>query len=495
MCNLWERLREFGRKLLRLGTAAVFQNTGWLTGGQLAGDAASFIFFILLSRRFGPEGVGIYAFAVAVASVGRTIAELGVEDYGVRELANRNSESSIRVVGRVLGTQCWLVAIYAGGCVAFLAIAGGSVQEAVAIGLLGTYHLSAGVVRSLFLPAFAERRMAGPAVLEAGSRILAIVIGIAVMLVRGESLAEVLVGFPVCGTLLVAGGIWLNLQRLGGLRLQLDVGTVVSTAREAWPFAAGTVMRRLHDRADVVMLSLIAGSAATGIYAAGRKFVEVSMRVVPFFGFSLYPRLTRLAQEEKDRFDIAVNTLIKGGLVACILLGWCIFVIVPDLIPIFFGARFQNTEAVVKLFALWVPLNGVQVLGERLMLAAGKQVQRLRFQTIATGLNIAFNGALIPVLAAKGAIAASIISAGINAFLVARYLRRYSSEPLMQRLIVDVSPLLGAGLLAAGIAAYLGTAEVWAAVAFLISFVGAMVLTGFVSVMWTNITRLAGRSG
>jgi O-antigen/teichoic acid export membrane protein len=456
----------------------------------LAGDVASFLFFILLSRRFGPEGVGIYAFAVAVASIGRTVAGLGVDDYGVGELATRGSESAESVVGRILGTQCWLAAIYTGGCALFLVGTGVTARKVVVVGLLAAYHLGAGIVRSLFLPAFAGRRMAGPALLDSGSRILAIGIGIGVMLWGGDTLVGVLVGFPISGALLVMGAVWLSLQDLDSLQVQFNLDSVVSTTRQAWPFAAAGIVFKLHGRADVVMLSLIAGSAATGIYAAGLKFVEVSIVVVALFSFALYPRLTKLAESDEAGFGVAVATIVKGGFVACIILGWGIFVVVPDLIPLFFGSQFQETEFVIKLFALWVPVKGVKILGDRLMLSAGEQVQKLRLQTIATGLNIAFNGVLIPILVVEGAILASVVSTGINMLLVIRYLKKYSSERLVLQLITETSPLLIAGLLAAGVFAYVGTGEIWAAIAFIMSFGGAAVISGFLPMIWSDMARL-----
>lgn len=156
--------------MLRVGKARVFRNLGWLTGGQLVGDLVAFIFFILLSRQFGPEGVGIYAFGVVVATVGRTIVSLGVDDFGVRELASQKSDDAVDVVGRISGTQCWLLVIYAAGCALFLIVAGVSKETLTVTGPLAIYHLSAGLSRSFFLLAFARRRMAGPALLNAGSR-------------------------------------------------------------------------------------------------------------------------------------------------------------------------------------------------------------------------------------------------------------------------------------------------------------------------------------
>lgn len=472
----------------------MLQNLGWLTGSQLVGDFVSFIFFILLSRNFGPEGIGVYAFGVAVATVGRTIVSLGVDDFGVRELARQDSEEAVEVVGRILGAQCWLLAVYTAGCALFLVVVGVSAETLIVTGLLTAYHLSVGLSRSSFLPAFAERRMAGPALLSASSRVLAIVVGIGTLLLGGGDLSEVLLGFPIFGGLLLMSALWLGWRDLGRIRLDLGLDSVFSVAKRAWPFAAGEIVFRLHSRADVLMLSLIAGSAATGIYAAGLKFVEVSMMVVALFSFALYPRLTRLAESDEVGFGVAVTTLIKGGLMACVILGWGIFVFVPDLIPLFFGSRFQDTEWVVKLFALLVPLKGLVILGDRLMLADGRQVEKLRFQTVATGLNVVFNGVLIPLLAVEGAILASVVSIAVNAFLLVRYLRHYSSERLMRRLVAESSPVLGGGLTAAGVAVFLGTGEVWAAVAFIVALAGTAVVSGFHAMIWKNVSRLRERS-
>lgn len=489
MARLWQRSARLLKQLVQVGKARVFQNLGWLTGGQLIGDLASFVFFVLLSRNFGPEGVGVYAFGVAVATIGRTIVSLGVDDFGVRELATRESDGA-EVVEKILGTQCWLLAAYAAGCALFLFVVGVSTETLIVTGLLTAYHLSAGLSRSSFLPAFAERRMAAPALLNAGSRVLAIGVGIGVILLDGDDLTGVLLGFPVFGVLLLGAALWLGRRDLGQIRLDLSLSSVFSVAKRAWPFAGGEIVFRLHSRADVLMLSLIAGSASTGIYAAGLKFVEVSMMVVALFSFAFYPKLTKLAESDGVGFGIATRTLVKGGFAACVILGWGIFVFVPDLIPVFFGSEFRDTEWVVKLFALLVPVKGLVILGDRLMLAAGRQHRKLRFQTITTALNVVFNGVLIPLLAVEGAIIASVVSIGINAFLLVQYLQRYSGGQLGRRFVAELSPLLAVGILTAGTAAFLGAGEMWAAAAFIVSFAGTAVISGFSIMIWGNMTRL-----
>lgn len=135
--------------------------------------------------------------------------------------------------------------------VVFLISAGASATAFAVAGVLSIYHLGAGLVRSLFLPAFAAQRMTVPAVLDSGSRVLAMIGGIGGMLLGGDTLVKVLVGFPLFGVLLVTLALWQARRDLGGLRLDLHSKSVFAVAGRAWPVAAGQVVFRLHSRADV----------------------------------------------------------------------------------------------------------------------------------------------------------------------------------------------------------------------------------------------------
>jgi len=68
---------------------------------------------------------------------GRTIVSLGVDDFGVRELASQKSDDAVDVAGRILGTRCWLLVIYAAGCALFFIVAGVSKETLTATGLGG----------------------------------------------------------------------------------------------------------------------------------------------------------------------------------------------------------------------------------------------------------------------------------------------------------------------------------------------------------------------
>lgn len=484
----WKRIVTNAHSILRL---RILQNVGWLTSGQILGDITSFMFFILLANRFGPEGVGIYAYSVAIASVGRTIVSMGVDDFGVQEITLKNSYDSSVVVGKIFGVQIWLIILFLFLGVFYFAITKDFGEKALSVLFLTTYHLSAGTVRSLFLPSFAKNQMAGPAILDSGSRILAFIIGILFIFRGNESMIRVLIGFPISGLVILIGSILLVRRHLAWLPVNLNLTAALATSKKAWPFSAGEIIQMLYARIDVVMLSLIAGSAATGIYAAGLKFFEVSVMVIPLLAFALFPKLTKLAQDDFAGFKIAVATIIKGGLILCIILGWAIYVLVPEIIALFFSSQFGQTENVVKLFAFLAPVMGVTILADRLLLAAGEQVKKLKFQAVATGVNIVCNAILIPILIVNGAIIASMISFALNMVLVIGYLKNYSTENLLLRIVLEVTPLLLVGFLARVILISLHIEPLWASIVFLAVFIAAVVTSGFGSKILLGFRQLS----
>ncbi len=60
--------------------------------GKISGDFFTFILFIVLSRKFGQEGIGQYSFAVGLTGFFAVCADFGLYSYTVKEISrHRNS--------------------------------------------------------------------------------------------------------------------------------------------------------------------------------------------------------------------------------------------------------------------------------------------------------------------------------------------------------------------------------------------------------------------
>ena len=67
-----------------------FRNASWLTISRVARDALGFGLFVFLSRSFGPEGIGLYAYGLAIAGFAQVVVGFGFRDLGVRELDRKS---------------------------------------------------------------------------------------------------------------------------------------------------------------------------------------------------------------------------------------------------------------------------------------------------------------------------------------------------------------------------------------------------------------------
>src|SRR5262245_58768381 len=72
---------------------------------RMAADGLNVILFVVISRLFGPEGIGAYAYGFAVATLVYAVTILGIEQYAVREYQHASATQRSRLIGELLGLQ------------------------------------------------------------------------------------------------------------------------------------------------------------------------------------------------------------------------------------------------------------------------------------------------------------------------------------------------------------------------------------------------------
>ncbi len=149
------------------------RNTLWLTACRLTGDVLNLLLFVLISRQFGPAGVGAYSYGFAVATFGFVIGCLGIEEYGLRQYSRMDDARRPAFLGELLGTQGLMVAAAVLTLTVYLAFTHSSSSTLMMVGALGIYQITAAIVATLFIPAMAAQRMLWPALAELSARTVA----------------------------------------------------------------------------------------------------------------------------------------------------------------------------------------------------------------------------------------------------------------------------------------------------------------------------------
>jgi O-antigen/teichoic acid export membrane protein len=452
-------------------------NAAWLTVTRLTADILSFFLFVAISRHFGPAGTGAYAYGFAVAGLISVCGTIGLDDYGIREYARLNQAGRRPLVTNLLSTQAVMISLAAIGLAIYLVATHPARETALVILLLATHLLALAIARVLFVPAFAQQAMVGPAFAELVCRGGAVLVALLMVVVFRSSLVSALAVFPLAGLLFLAAAAASAVRHGAVLRLRISLAAARATVRAAWPFAASEVVFQVYARAGLVILALVAGDAAAGIYTSGFKFVEVGMMPLVFVGVAAYPRLSHSFEHDPQGFAAFGANLLRAALFLGGLLAWGLYFVVPPLIVPLFGSRFIEAVAVVRVMAALALVSAAEVVLVRVLLASHLQVTRLRLLVLGTGLNIALNLLLIPLFRIWGAAAAWIGTLAILDALYGHALRGRLGPRGLSATFMGYAATVGLALASALLIARLPLPPWVPAIASLVIYFGAAAVT------------------
>ena len=392
----------------RAGTDAkgVVSNSGWqlLAFGFRA--AAGVTVVVLLARSGGPVLLGVVQFALTLSSL--LPFYFGVPALLAREVARRPEE------GRRWVEAGTLVALAFGGLFTALLPAGawavGASRETVlAIGVAALGMTWDGVARVQFASFWADERMD----LEARVTGLqeAFYVGLTgIVLAAGGGPLAALGAFTASRALGAVLAWWMVGRRHGGVPVpRASRRFLVQAVRRCTPFAISDTLTLTYMRVDSVLLGIVKGPAAVGLYQAATNLVLYFNVVARSVNRALYPRMGRAWPDRRGEFgrlrDVSLRVIAFLGVplaVGSVLLA-------PRTIDFLYGPAFAPAVLTYQLLALVIP---VRMAGHTLSLslaATDRQTARTVAVTVTALVNVALNLVLIPRWSYLGAAVATVV--------------------------------------------------------------------------------------
>lgn len=376
---------------------------------RIGADLLNFLLFLVVSRRFGPEGMGEYGYAFALAGLVYYAATLGIDEYGVREYTHRSRERRPGLISELLGAQVCIAFAVIAILIGYLLITRPEPQTLAIIIAMTLYQLGAAFSATLFVPAMAEQQMLSPAFINLLGRGSAFVITGVLIWAFDFTLEVAAVAFAAGGLLMLALALRSAASFNARLLPNLSRRVVLDGARTLWSFAAVGLLGQLLNRIGVIALSLQVGQAAAGIYATGLKLVEVACLPLVFIGVAAYPRLCQAAVNAAAFHKLTRQAVVVGVLLALLLALAMYFAVPPLLVPVL-GEGFAGAEAVIATMAVIVLAQGIEIVLGRLMLAANLNVARAVRITVGTVVCVLLTVVLTPMFGIAAATAALVCS-------------------------------------------------------------------------------------
>jgi O-antigen/teichoic acid export membrane protein len=168
----------------RKGSVKIFRNFGALASGRVIGDSFTFLFFVVVSRMFGQDGVGQYSFAIGLTGFFAVFADFGLRNLSIKNLSRL--EGSLRFEhGRFLSLRLIMTAGSYGALLALIPFLPFPHETKLILIILGGYQIAQRLLEGLsgFFLAQEEAHLAS--LVEVAMKVSGAVGGIAIIFAGG----------------------------------------------------------------------------------------------------------------------------------------------------------------------------------------------------------------------------------------------------------------------------------------------------------------------
>jgi O-antigen/teichoic acid export membrane protein len=387
----------------------VASNTVWRLvafGARAVGGLAA---TVLVARLEGPASLGLFQLALTVTLLASFAVALGLPKLLVREIARQPDQGPLWVE-----TSLFTVLVSGSGATALILLGtlviGSSPDVVTVFGLAGAALAFDAAARVIFGMFWAWERMRLEAVTTCVQE-TAFVAGTAAALATGGGVAGVMLAYLASRVVGATIG-WLLASRLvgGPLVPRLRRGTVVPLLRRTAPFAVDDALSLAYVRIDAVLIGIIQGTTAVGLYQAAANLV-IYLNILPrMLNFSLYARMSRAWPGDADGLRRLRDASLRlvGALGVPLMVG--AILLASEIIRTIYGPRFDGAITAFRLLALIIPIRMlVNTLGTALT-AVDRQTQRTWAVAGAALINVALNLYAIPRWSYLGAAVVTVIT-------------------------------------------------------------------------------------
>ncbi|HEX2040660.1 MAG TPA: flippase [Acidimicrobiales bacterium] len=412
----------------------VASNAAWLMIADIVGKASNFVLVVIVARELGPRQYGDFAFAFAFLPLFLHLARWGIDLTSLRRLSTGEDFSRVFVNAAALrigfalaatGVAFALVPLFVGDATAVLVVL--VVGAALWLDEMAIFlSVAFTAVEQLHLQA---------AVLIVNRVLSAILAGVVVA--AGGGLVTVSVAYLAGSLAAVLLSTWFLVRRLPPVRVR-DVRRedLRELAREGAPLGVASLLNMAVFRLDAVLLRILEGPVAVGVYGVAYRFFEPLLFVTWSLSHAATPRLTREATGEEGRtfeLSLAANLAfyLPVAVGALFTAEW--------LLEHLFGRRYVAADdAVMWLAASSVPY-AIAHLARIAAIAAGERRVIPAVAGAVLVVNVAANLVLIPSHGVTGAAIATFAAEVLECvLLLGIYARRVARIRLTGSLLAPV---------------------------------------------------------
>ncbi len=377
---------------------------------QLLYAVSQFVFPLVtypyISRRLGPEGLGLIGYVEYVAGFIITLAAFGIPFYGVRETARLQSNPAAQ---RTLLRDLFSIHLFlsVAGCGFFLLFLYLNTNQSappllIALGCLNI------LVPAFIAEWFFQGNEAFGFITTRG--IVLRLAGAAAIFIFVSASKDAVVYYSIIVAIQVAVAL-ANVAKAGAHSYRVRFQNVRGHLKGLWHFFLSSSFISVYVFFDVIILARMADTAEVGYYTVAIKIIKLSLLLVLSLNVILFPRISYLSSNNPGGINELVAKAMQYLLLTTIPLAVGFVSLAGLLVQVLVGQRFVPAVLLVQILAVLPLIIGFSNLFVYHILTPFNQEKSLlRSVLIALVFSLIFHTALAYFFGAKGTAVATLLT-------------------------------------------------------------------------------------
>jgi O-antigen/teichoic acid export membrane protein len=374
---------------------------------------------ILLTRKLGPEGYGLYTAVLVVPLLVVSFFQMGIRPTTVFMIGSKSYDIHQVVSGVISALLFTSSAGIIFSAIAYIAMfKAGYTFLLISLALLTIpMRLTTIYAGGVFL---AKEEMRKANRMNWVTALLNLLTAVLLVWILNTGVVGALISMMMSNLVVAVYAIWL-LYKEYNITISFRNPLIIQMLKTGVVFALSFLIIQMNFRVDILFLQIMTDETEVGLYSLGVAVAELLWQIPLAIGIVV---MTRSANT-KDTKQMNENTarLLRLSLAAGIILSALIFILAPIIIPLVFGDKYLLSIAIIQTILPGIIIMIIFRILSGQLSGMGKPEVALKAFIPALILNVIFNFIFIPLWGGLGAAFASNISYAVGTVL---YLLYYS---------------------------------------------------------------------
>ncbi|SCG85775.1 flippase [Methanobacterium congolense] len=399
------------------------KNTTILFLGNMISYLLGFFTTIYTARYLGVQGFGILSLALSITGIFGVFTDLGLGTLTTREVS-RNKSKANKYIGNTAVMKVFLAFLTFGLISLTVYILGypQTVKNVVYIITLSViFSAFTGIFNSIFQAFEKMEYMSLNIILNA----VLMFTGVLTVIYYGLGIIALSAVYFISSGIILILTFLIYSWKFFLPKIHLDLNFWKPTLKEASFFGISSILIVIYFYIDSVMLSVMVGNSAVGIYNAAYKLIFVLLFIPNVFVTSIFPVMSQHFESSKNLLKLEYEKSVKYLFAIAMFIFVYGFVFADKIIVIIYGTSYTAAITALQTLIFVVPLIFITSLFGNILGAINRQ----RIITIVAVINVLLNVTLNLILIQKfsyiGASAATVATECLGFILMFVYISRY----------------------------------------------------------------------